>query len=227
MCSSTTGRVMLPASLSKEQISRVACAMSPAGESVWSDTEKALYMQLARRAVEAVISLGSPIPAYVDVKTVGYVPDKTDLFTDKRLGMTNIYRSAGDPWPVPLVRRTDMETQIAARSVDTFSYHTANVRAPDALPMPRFEMMFEEGDAPGSVMRVLAYLGIESRLVEDDWEDVLNGDSLDLATVEALPVPNFVRNSQWKMVSAWDTEDGTIIRQYVRPLVKAEGGTGV
>ncbi|GAN83845.1 hypothetical protein F1645_16210 (plasmid) [Novacetimonas hansenii] len=224
---------MLAAVLSEEDIARIACAMSPAGESAWSDTEKALYMQLARKAAEEVVGLGSPIPPYADVETVAYaicstVNGKALAASERKSFAEELAQNVKTPCAVvPLVRRIDMETQIAACRVDTFSYHTANVRAADALPMPRFEMMFEEGDAPGSVMRVLAYLGIESRLVENDWEDVLNGDSLDLATVEALPVPDFVRNSQWKMVSAWDTEDGTIIRQYVRPLVKAEGGNGV
>ncbi|WP_258367772.1 hypothetical protein [Komagataeibacter oboediens] len=57
--------------------------------------------------------VGTPIQPCADVETVGFVPDKSNLFVDKRLPMTNIYRSAGDPWPVPLVRRTDMEAQVA------------------------------------------------------------------------------------------------------------------
>ncbi|WP_395370726.1 hypothetical protein [Komagataeibacter diospyri] len=57
--------------------------------------------------------VGTPIQPCADVETVGFVPDKSNLFVDKRLPMTNIYRSAGDPWPAPLVRRTDMEAQVA------------------------------------------------------------------------------------------------------------------
>ncbi|MBV1831322.1 hypothetical protein HNW77_11805 [Komagataeibacter sp. AV436] len=80
---------------------------------------------------EAFAIVGTPIQPYSNVETVGYVPDKANLFADKRLGVTNIYRSAGDPWSVPLVRRTDMEAQIAALNnrIEQLKSCLANIRA--------------------------------------------------------------------------------------------------
>ncbi|WP_010508365.1 hypothetical protein [Komagataeibacter europaeus] len=78
-----------------------------------SGSELQAFRDMTDRVVAAVLSGYGPIQPCADVETVGYVPDKANLFADKRLGITNIYRSAGEPWLIPLVRRTDMAAQVA------------------------------------------------------------------------------------------------------------------
>lgn len=166
--------------------------------------------------------IGTPIQPCGDVKTVcrEHVTGTDEI----RPGVSSLVFRQG----AELVRRTDMEAQVAACKADivlaSYDYHTADIGSPDGPPCARFDLMFDEGDSIEVHQRVLRYLGIESRVVEDEWEDSIEGFGLDRKTVEALPVPDFVPCSQWKLASACDTEDGTILRQYVRPVAAEKGG---
>ncbi|GBR28831.1 hypothetical protein AA11826_0360 [Komagataeibacter oboediens DSM 11826] len=110
-----TPMYLVPGRLTDEQrdkiVSIIVDCSDPKTDLIGSELQA--FRDMADRVVAAILSGYGPIQPCADVETVGFVPDKSNLFVDKRLPMTNIYRSAGDPWPVPLVRRTDMEAQVA------------------------------------------------------------------------------------------------------------------
>ncbi|NVN02913.1 MULTISPECIES: hypothetical protein [Asaia] len=96
----------------------------------------------------------------------------------------------------------------------------------DAPPSARFDMLFGDDEVSISEARErLKALGIESLYITDDWEAALEGNELSRADVDALPpLHEDERKAGWNLASAWDTEDGTIIRHYVRSLCTLDQG---
>ncbi|MCW4589590.1 TMF family protein [Gluconacetobacter entanii] len=108
---------MLPASLSETQVAQVARAMMPVREQDWPETDLKGFMLLARKAAEAVVCLGSPIPPFADVETL-FVSLPTLYDNLKDFGRAQVFpvslRSANGT-DIELVRRADMEAQIAQK----------------------------------------------------------------------------------------------------------------
>ncbi|WP_122049691.1 hypothetical protein [Asaia bogorensis] len=104
----------------------------------------------------------------------------------------------------------------------SFAWLVEDMREKDqgAPPSARFDMLFGNDEVSISEARErLEALGIESLYITDEWADATEGNELSCAEVEALPpLHEDEQKAGWKLASAWDTEDGTIIRHYVRPL---------
>ncbi|GCE89438.1 hypothetical protein MSKU15_1039 [Komagataeibacter diospyri] len=216
MTESNTDMLVVPAQLTQEQATEI---MEICG--YFTDPSQSDAVLLSR----GLRRIGMPIRSCNDVETACWMDPLDFPLQEKEDAPTFYTEVAGrseDVCTEPLVRRSEMERQVAACKADivraSYDYHTADIGSPDGPPCARFDQMFDEGDTAEVQQRVLRYLGIEIRIVVDDWEDSAEGFSLDRKTVEALPVPDFVPGGQWKLASACDTEDGTILREYVRPL---------
>ncbi|WP_122049858.1 hypothetical protein [Asaia bogorensis] len=111
----------------------------------------------------------------------------------------------------------------------SFAWLVEDMRKKDqsAPPLARFDMLFGNDEVSISEARErLEALGIESLYITDDWEDATEGNELSRADVETLPpLHEDEQKAGWKLASAWDTEDGTVIRHYVRPLRTSDQGT--
>ncbi|MBV1823342.1 hypothetical protein [Komagataeibacter oboediens] len=214
--------LVVPAQLTQEQATEI---MEICG--YFTDPSQSDAVLLSR----GLRRIGMPIEPCDDVKTACWM-DPLDFPLQAKKNAPTFYTEvtgrSEDVSTEPLVRRSDMEWQMAACKADivwaSYDYHTADIGSTDGPPCARFNLMFDEGDSVEVQQRVLRYLGIESRIVEDEWEDSIEGFGLDRKTVEALPIPDFVPGSQWKLASACDTEDGTILRQYVRPVAAKKRG---
>ncbi|NIE80032.1 hypothetical protein [Asaia sp. As-1742] len=159
---------------------------------------------------------------------VGYVrPDMIEYFRQSKA----LFTSASI---TPVRDETHTEAlytrpaNVAALSA-SFAWLVEDMRKKDqsAPPLARFDMLFGNDEVSISEARErLKALGIESLYITDDWEDATEGNELSRADVEALPpLHEDEQKAGWKLASAWDTEDGTVIRHYVRPLRTSDQGT--
>jgi|GEM_PF-6221818 len=157
--------------------------------------------------------------------------DQDDLDRVKKGKSGDIYSSPRpegvdeDYWPIPLYTRPANVAALGA----SFAWLVEDMRKKDqsAPPSARFDMLFGNDEVSISEARErLKALGIESLYVTDEWADATEGNELSCADVEALPpLHEDEQKAGWKLASAWDTEDGTIIRHYVRPLCISDQDT--
>lgn len=98
-----------------------------------------------------------------------------------------------------------------------YNYMTDNVSPPGELPFARFETLLSEGMTEQQIRTITDELNIEWRIDSTDL-DQTGDEPLKLDDALAVQQPSWALSDGWTLSSIWETDEGTMIRRYIRPL---------
>lgn len=100
-----------------------------------------------------------------------------------------------------------------------FDYWTESMRA-DGVPFPRFYDWFGDDEiGQREAKEICLKHGIELRYFTDDMPACMieENESLEAKHLGMIGRPDYDGKDGWKLVGAFDTEDGEIVLMYARP----------
>lgn len=108
----------------------------------------------------------------------------------------------------------------------TPEYWMENIGKSD-IPVPRLcELWGEDEISHDRVKEIVAKVGVELRyyFVEMPEGMIDHDDALDAEYLAQAERPTWHGTDGWKLIGAWDTEDGEIVLMYGRPLAQEAAG---